>query len=125
MRWQPTDAGHYCTEHGETFARGEVCTRCVSEPSTPPGAPQLSEDIDREIVALAGEFTSRARRLWREADTLLGGTDLEKNIAGKLSSESAKWERLALEAKDKVASRKHLREAMEHERAMSGQRGRH
>lgn len=84
----------------------------------------VSADVDAEIAALASEFTSRARVLWREASELLDdGTAQDKGVACKLSAESAKWERLALEAKDKVSQRKHLREAMRHEREMSGLRG--
>lgn len=122
MRWQTTDNGHHCTEHGESFARGEVCSRCASEPDETPGAPQLSEAIDEEIAADAQEARSHARRLWREAESMLDDGGRDRVDAAKLSAEAAKWWRIALEAKDKVASRKHLREAMEHEKAMSGVR---
>lgn len=123
MNWEPTADGHHCKRHDSTFKRGEVCQRCVTDPGDEIDALDTA-GLDAEIVALAGEFTSRARRLWRETVGLLDdGTAQDKATACKLSAESAKWERLALEAKDKVAQRKHLREAMAHERAMSGLRG--
>ncbi len=122
MTWQPTETGHRCDKHGESFDRGEVCSLCVVAPDVAPGAPQLSEDVDLEISALARDFTSRARLIWRNAAAMLEGTPMDKIQSAKLSAESVKWERLALEAKDKVAARKHLREAMAHEREMSGVR---
>ncbi len=122
MNWQSTADGHHCTRHDVAFKRGEVCQDCVADPGE--DEVQLSADVDQEIAKLANEFTSRARTLWREAVTLLDeGTAQDKSVACKLSAESAKWERLALEAKDKVSQRKHLREAMAHEREMSGMRG--
>jgi hypothetical protein len=122
MRWQTTEAGHHCTEHDESFARGEVCARCAVEPDDAPGAPQLSEDVDAEIAADAQEARAHSRRLWREAEEMLDSGGRDRVDAAKLSAEAAKWWRAALEAKDKIAARKHLREAMEHEKQMSGVR---
>ncbi len=122
MNWEPTADGHHCKRHDHAFRRGEVCQQCISDP----GDDEVpdSADVDSEIAALAGEYSSRSKRLWREVVELLDdGTAQDKNTACKLSAESAKWERLALEAKDKISQRKHLREAMAHERAMSGLRG--
>lgn len=123
MAWIDTADGHTCPKHSETFRRGEVCSGCVSDPDEV-GVERSSTEIDDEIAALASTFTTRARRLWRECEDLLDeGTAQDKSVAVKLSAESAKWERLALEAKDKISARRHLREAMAHEQAMSSSRG--
>lgn len=90
----------------------------------PPGVVQDSETIDAEIRADAARYAANAKRMWREAVDLLDeGTAQDTNTACKASDNAIKWERLALEAKDKVAARKHLREAMAHERTMQGRRG--
>ena len=72
-----------------------------------------------QAVALARMCQER----WSEANEMLEGTAQDKIQSAKLSSEAVKWERLAIEIKDRLSSRKHLREAMAHELAMSGQRG--
>lgn len=122
MNWEPTADGHRCTRHGIEFPRGEVCNSCTTDPGDD-ASTTTSDVIDKEIAARAAEYTTRARRLWRECDEMLDGTPMDKIQAVKLSSDSVKWERLALEALDKLSARKHLREAMAHEVAMSGLRG--
>lgn len=124
MNWETTADGHHCKRHDHSFLRGEVCHKCVADPGEDSDGTLDSAEVDHEILALASEYSTRSRRLWREAtETLDNGTAMDKSVSCKLSAESAKWERLALEAKDKIAQRKHHREVMAHERAMSGQRG--
>jgi hypothetical protein len=122
VNWQTTADGHHCTRHNVSFRRGQVCRACATDPGEI-AVPTTSEDADDEILRDAGEYQSHGRKLWRRCEDLLDGTDLEKNIAAKLSAEAAKWERLSIETKDRVAARKQLREAMAHERRM--QRGSH
>lgn len=125
MNWLPHAEGHWCKRHEIAFRIGETCDKCVVDPGDF-DIGQTSADIDVEINALAQQFGARARRMWRECETLLNQkTAIDKNVAVKMSAEAAKWERLALEAKDKISARKHLREAMAHERDMSSQRGTH
>lgn len=115
---------HECPRHpGRGLRRGEVCQLCVLDPGA--ALEPTSEDTDRELLAVAAEYLTRERLLWRHAENLLeDGTSLDKNTGAKLSAESAKWARLAREIKGEVSQRKQLREAMAHEREMSGKRGR-
>lgn len=124
MNWTPTADGYHCTAHNESFKRGQVCHRCTTAPPSDDEVDRTSSAVDSEIIAFAAECSSNARTMWGCAEDLLEGTALDKNTAVKLSDAAVKWHRLALEAKDKVAARKALREAMAHERAMSGSRGR-
>lgn len=123
--WTDTTDGHHCELHGQTFLRGEVCTHCTTADLN---VSSESDDsaIDADILADAARYVSNAKRMWREAETCIDeGTAQDKSVAGKLSDCAIKWERLALEAKDKVAARKHLREAMAHEREMTTARRAH
>lgn len=95
----------------------------MTDPGDPPSAEKSSEEQDRELAAQAAEYQSRARKLWREVVELVDGTDRDVNAAAKLSAESAKWERLAMDTRDRLAQRKHLREALEKRASMSGKRG--
>lgn len=96
---------------------------CDTDPGELGESSRDSEIVDHEILAESATFQQRARRMWRECSAILdGGTPQEKHLAVKLSAEAAKWERLAIETKDRVATRKQLREAMAHEDAMSGVR---
>lgn len=122
VSWATTIDGHHCALHDYKFKRGEVCHRCTTEPQSA-ADPSTSDGLDRELEAEAAEFKTRGRRMWREANEMLEGTAQDKIQSAKLSSEAVKWERLAIEIKDRLSSRKHLREAMAHELAMSGQRG--
>jgi hypothetical protein len=117
------EQGYRCVRHEITFPRNGSCKDCLHDPGLAPGVEQSSGEIDREIADLARKFSSHANKLWNVAADLLEGELDENNVAAKLSAESAKWERLALEAKDRIAARKHLREAMAHERSMSARRG--
>ncbi len=123
MNWESTADGHHCKRHGETFLRGEVCQQCATDPGDDTPSTDTSDAIDRELTSYASEFKSRARKLWRVCDAMLDGTPSEQIQAAKLSAEAVKWERLCTETKDRLSARKHLREAMAHEQAMSGQRG--
>ena len=119
MAWTDTADGHHCTDHDYSFPRGEVCNRCDTAHLSI-AADSSDDAIDADILADAARYTSNAKRMWREAADLLDeGTAQDKSVAGKLSDCAIKWERLSLEAKDKVAARKHLREAMKHEREMT------
>lgn len=125
MNWTPTADGYHCTAHNETFKRGKVCQRCTTAPPTGDEADRTSDVVDAEILAFAAECSGNARKMWGTAESLLDdGTAIDINTAVKCSDAAVKWHRLGIEAKDKVAARKALREAMAHERAMSGSRGR-
>jgi hypothetical protein len=120
-----TPTGRHCDRHDRALARGEVCQACVLEPAAP-GQELTSADIDGEILQAAAECASRERTLWKHATALLeDGTAIDKSTACKLSAESAKWSRIAREIKGEVSQRKQLREAIEHEKAMTGKRGHH
>lgn len=123
--WTDTTDGHHCELHGQSFLRGEVCTHCTTADLNV-SAESDDSAIDADIIADAARYVSNAKRMWREAEDLLDEDNAsEKSVAGKLSDCAIKWERLALEAKDKVAARKHLREAMAHEREMTTARRAH
>lgn len=125
MNWAPTADGYHCTAHDERFKRGHVCSRCTVEPPSGDEADRTSSEVDAEIIAFASECGRNARTMWGQAEELLeDGTALDKNTAVRCSDAAVKWHRLGLEAKDKVAARKALREAMAHERTMGGSRGR-
>lgn len=125
MAWIDTENGHYCSDHDCSFSRGDVCAHCTPATSTV-NAESSDSELDADILNDAFRYVVNAKRMWSEAETLLdekGAQD--KSVAGKLSDCAIKWERLALEAKDKVAARKHLREAMAHEREMTTARRAH
>ncbi len=122
MNWESTADGHRCTRHGIEFPRGEVCHPCTTDPGDD-ASTATSDTIDKQLAAEAAEFKSRARKMWRICDEMLDGMPSEQIQAAKLSAEAVKWERLSTETKDKLSARKHLREAMAHEVAMSGLRG--
>lgn len=123
--WTDTANGHRCELHAQEFLRGEVCARCTTADLTV-STDSSDAEIDADILADAARYASNGKRMWREcADLLDDGTAQDKSVAGKLSDCAIKWERLALEAKDKVAARKHLREAMAHEREMTTARRAH
>jgi hypothetical protein len=120
VNWVTTDTGHRCNLHAVDFARGETCGMCDTDPGELGESVRTSEVVDHEIISEATEFQKRGRRMWRECREILDtGTASEKHLAAKLSAEAAKWERLAIETRDRVAARKQLREAMAHEQAMS------
>ena len=125
MAWTDTADGHHCTVHDYSFPRGEVCHHCTTAHLNVT-AESTDSELDADIIADAARYVSNAKRMWREAETCIDeGTAQDKSVAGKLSDCAIKWERLALEAKDKVAARKHLREAMAHEREMTTARRAH
>lgn len=96
---------------------------CDTDPGELGESSRTSEVLDHEILAEANEFQKRGRTMWRAARELLeDGTTQDKHLAVKLSAEATKWERLAIETKDRAAARKQLREAIAHEAAMSGVR---
>lgn len=122
--WTDTADGHRCDLHNQEFLRGEVCTHCSTSDLN------VSEDssdsaIDADILADAARYGTNAKTMWRHAKELLAGTAQDKSVGCKASDCAIKWERLRLEAKDKVAARKHLREAMAHEREMTTARRAH
>lgn len=123
MNLRDTPDGRHCDRHDVALARGEVCQRCVLEPAEP-GVELTSTELDDELLIAAAECVTRERVLWRHAKALLEGTAIEQNTAAKLSAESAKWSRIAREIKGEVSQRRQLREAMAHEQAMTGKRGR-
>lgn len=125
MAWidQP-DGSRLCDVHQRTLKRGEVCAACVATP-TQPGVDDTSAALDGDKLEAAHEYGQHYRRLWQKAAELLDGTDLEKNIAAKLSAEAGKWATRRDELKSQVAQSRQLREAIEHEQAMTGKRGTH
>lgn len=115
-----------CPHHAHVLLRrGEVCQACVLSPGAH-GREQTSADVDADLMRLAAECEQHKRKLWREAEALLDdGTAQDKSTACKLSAEATKWLRVAREIKGEVSQRKQLREAIEHEKAMTGKRGNH
>ncbi len=123
MNLRDTPTGRHCDRHNVALQRGEVCQACVTDPGVP-GAELASEDIDRQLLTLAAECETHKRALWGQAEKLLSeGTPMDKGTACKLSAEAAKWLRIAREIKGEVSQRAQLREAIAHEKAMSGKRG--
>jgi len=125
MNLRDTLTGRHCDRHNVVLARGEVCQACVTDPEAP-GGELASEDIDRQLMTLAAECETHKRALWGQAEKLLSdGTPMDKGVACKLSAEATKWLRIAREIKGEVSQRAQLREAIAHEKAMTGKRGSH
>lgn len=119
--WQSTPEGHHCTRHDVKFKRGEVCQRCVSDPSPnqPVEVGGKSVEIDNALLARAGEHRSLAKFLHGEGrDMIEDGTAQDKSVAVKLIDAGTKLERLAIEIEDRVSSRDYGRGLMEHEKSM-------
>lgn len=125
MAWidQP-DGTRLCDVHQRKLKRGEVCAACVAAPVTP-GVDDTSAALDGDKLEAAHEYGCHYRTLWLAAEKLIKGTDLEKNIGAKLSAEAGKWATRRDELKSQVAQSRQLREAIEHEQAMTGKRGTH
>lgn len=112
-----------CLTHGVELQRGIPCPQCIANPA-PVGHEATSSELDEQLLALADECIGHKRKLWNRASDLIDdGTPLDLNTAAKLSAEAAKWLRLAREIRGEVSQRRQLREAMEHEKAMTGKRG--
>lgn len=132
MNWQLTEdalgagqPGYICTRHELRFPLGEACSRCASDPGDDATAEHTSREIDRVLMARANGFRGNAVAFARQARKHLKGTDRDANAAAKLSAEAIKWHRLAFEIEDRVSSRDHDRELIQHEREMSGLRASH
>ena len=125
MAWidQP-DGGRLCDVHQRALKRGEVCAACVAQPVAP-GVDDTSAALDGDKLEAAHEYGQHYRMLWRAVTKLLDGTDSEKSLAAKLSAEAGKWATRRDELKSQVAQSRQLREAIEHEQAMTGKRGSH
>lgn len=127
-RWEDRPNGHYCTVHAEEFLRGEVCGACVVEPGAAPGNERGETQDERDLKVRESEFRSRAKTCWRIAARMFGEpgedvTDRDVNAACKVSAEAAKWERLALEARDRYAPKQETDDLIREVRKLRGQDG--
>lgn len=123
-RWIDRNGGHYCTVHDAEFSRGEICMPCSVEPGPPPGNETKETDDERDLKVLAAEFRSRGKRFYRAAlDLLEDGTDRDVTAACKASAEAAKWERLALECRDRYAPKQETDDLIREVRKLRGQDG--
>lgn len=127
-RWIDRNGGHYCTVHDSEFPRGETCTPCVVEPGAPPGNEVVETQDARDLKIRETEFRNRAKQCWRLAAQLFGApgedaTDRDVAAACKASAESAKWERLALEARDRYAPKQETDDLIREVRKLRGEDG--
>ena len=117
MNWVPHEDGHRCTRHGETFRRGEVCQRCVTDP--PPPLDGDDDDVaDPELEALYNEIRTREKKLWRIGEEHLdsGGRDVQTGV--KVVAECTKLARLALEIRDRLTTKRDLATLIKKYRAL-------
>lgn len=123
-RWLDRDGGHYCTVHDYAFPRGETCTACVVEPGLPPGSEKTETQDEKDLKVREHEFRANGKRFMRAAIELLeGGTDRDVNAACKASAEAAKWERLALEARDRYAPKQETDDLIREVQKLRGKGG--
>lgn len=127
-RWIDRNGDHYCTVHDYEFPRGETCTACVVEPGLPPGSEVTETQDERDLKIREAEFRTRAKQCWRLASQLFGEPSENKNdrditAACKASAESAKWERLALEARDRYAPKQETDELIREVQKLRGKGG--
>src|SRR5512139_2299349 len=127
-RWESRNGGHYCTVHDAAFERGEVCVACVVEPGTAPGEDKPDDPDARGLKIREAEFRTRAKQCWRIAAQMFGEpgeetTDRDVNAACKASAEAAKWERLALEVRDRYAPKQETDELIREYRKLQGKDG--
>jgi len=124
MSWVLTADGHRCERHGVTFARGEVCGGCVTDPGPRIDVTDEQEnEHDRELAIREAETISVARRCYREAVKLLDdGTPRDAIVATKLIAEGTKAMRAANENRHQRAARDESRAKREYHRKMMGLR---
>lgn len=127
-RWIDRNGGHYCTVHDSEFPRGETCTPCVVEPGPPPGSEAAETQDAKDLRVREAEFRTRAKQCWRIASSLLGEpgeetTDRDVSAACKVSAEAAKWERLALEARDRYAPKQETDDLIREVQKLRGKGG--
>lgn len=83
-----------------------------------------SDDDIRELEIIGVEARTESRFLRKHARELIeDGTAQDRRDAYKAYAESAKFERIYLECRGMVATKRQLNEAIAHERAMTGKRG--
>lgn len=127
QQWVRHGRGYKCVRPGHesaTFEVGEVCPFCASETGEDP-LDQLEDESpeDRSLRADVNAFRGRARMLFNEGKALIKeGTGRDKAAGAKLVAESIKYERLANDIAEKLASRAHDRKLMNHEKLMAGLR---
>ncbi len=120
--WTDTADGHHCTAHDQTFARGEVCQRCILDPG--PGPEVEQAEHDEELAAREADLTTDAKFWRRQARELwTDGTALDRNTAVKAADTGLKYERLALELREKRARREHVNALKRAAMQMAGLRG--
>jgi hypothetical protein len=123
-RWVDRGDGRYCANHDYEFPRGETCTACVIEPGKPPGNETVETKDERDLKIREAEFRQHGKRFWRAAEELLeDGTDRDIAAACKASAEAAKWERLALEARDRYAPKQETDDLIREVQKLRGKGG--
>jgi hypothetical protein len=123
MSWQTTAEGHRCDRHDVTFARGEVCGACVTDPAPRIDVVEEANEHDRELEIREAELMAIARRCFRVGrDLLEDGTDRDCAAAAKVIAEGTKAMRFANELRDRLAARSESRAKREHHRRIMGLR---
>jgi len=123
-RWVDRRGGHYCTVHDNEFPRGETCTACVVEPGAPPGSEVVEAQDAKDLKIREAEFRANGKRFLRAAAELLeDGTDRDIAAACKASAEATKWERLALEVRDRYAPKQETDELIREVQKLRGKGG--
>ena len=122
-RWLDRPDGHYCTVHDYEFPRGETCTACVIEPGLPPGSEKTETQDEKDLKIREAEFRQRAKKCWRIASDMFDGNVGSTADACKVSAEAAKWERLALEARDRYAPKQETDELIREVQKLRGKGG--
>lgn len=112
-----------CRIHACEFERGEVCLDCIDEPGPMPGE-QIGDETehDRELARREAHMFSLGKAAHRYAREKMKEDPAD---AAKLLAEGTKLIRAANEIRERRAQREHERNAILHERQMSGLRGAH
>lgn len=123
-RWEDRPNGHYCTVHNAEFDRGESCLACIVEPGQTALVGDHEEDhLEKELRLIEAACHERAKKCWRCANDMLDGNAGSTADACKLSAESTKWTRLALEINERRTQKHELAELIRKYRALLGKDG--
>lgn len=124
MLWEDTPTGHRCPKHKVEFDRGESCLECVLDPGPAlADAPPDEDHLAKELRLMEAECHQRAKKCWRKADDMLDGDVGSTSDACKLSAESTKWTRLALEIHERRTQKHELADLIKKYRALLGKDG--
>lgn len=125
MNWEQTATGYRCTRHDATFARGEVCHGCTTDPGVAMSDEELDDADDRDLSIRESEVRSLAKFVFRHGRELVEGTDRDTSAGVKLIAEGTKLERLALEIRDRRMGKREVSDLLKKYRELLGVDGSH